>query len=89
MCYIASFISNIIPLVEYIEEETLVLDVHYRKWNYDGPTAEIFLQPKKRVNTIRNVIVSKYERFKFRMIIWGRLSAYASCFLASCWMRQP
>ena len=35
--------------VKYVDGETPTLDVHYRKWNYDGPTAEIILMPQKQV----------------------------------------
>ena len=35
--------------VKYVDGETPTVDVHYRKWNYDGPTAEIILMPQKQV----------------------------------------
>ena len=27
--------------MEYVDDQVPSLDVHYREWNYDGPTVEI------------------------------------------------
>ena len=35
--------------VKYIEGETLTVNVHYRKWNYDGSSAEIQLTTQTQV----------------------------------------
>ena len=40
--------TSLLP-VKYVDGKTPSLDVHYRKWNYDGPTAEIILMPQKEV----------------------------------------
>ena len=40
-----------------MENEEPTIDVHYRAWNYDGPTAEIRLKTETKVCIDSSIIV--------------------------------
>ena len=43
--------------MKYVENEEPTIDVHYRAWNYDGPSAEIRLKTETNVCMDSSIIV--------------------------------